>query len=67
MLVEDADIERLAAARLLARRSARDVNVPMREPSIQHFAFSFPLAPSLRRAPGPGILLLTTSVVMVNN
>jgi hypothetical protein len=51
MLVEDADIERLAAVRLLARRSARDVNAPMREPSIRHFAFSF--AAGARSAPRP--------------
>src|SRR4051794_32885433 len=51
MLVEDPDIERLAIVRLLARCSARDVSVPMREPSIRHFAFSF--AAGARSAPGP--------------
>jgi hypothetical protein len=70
VFVEDADIERLAVIRPQARRAppARDLAFALREPSIRHFAFSFAaLARWSARASSADILLLTTSVVMVNN
>jgi hypothetical protein len=69
VFVEDSDIERLAVIRPLARRApaASDLTFALREPSIRHSHSPSPRSRGGLRASSTDILLLTTSVVMVNN